>query len=97
MAVADKVGFDRRGNKLYKRTPDGEEIVEPRQHEEKFRIKGEWVKRVLTRKEKVEDNDLPVIAEKYREFLAELDGLTPAKKKSASRAKGSTGKKVAVR
>lgn len=97
MAVADKVGFDRRGNKLYKRTPDGEEIVEPRQHEEKFRIKGEWVKRVLTRKEKVEDNDLPVIAEKYREFLAELDGLTPTKKKPASRAKGATSKKVAVR
>lgn len=97
MAVADKVGFDRRGNKLYKRTPDGEEIVEPRQHEEKFRIKGEWVKRVLTRKEKVEDNDLPVIAEKYREFHAELDGLAPAKKKSASRAKGSASKKVAVR
>ena len=31
MAVAEKVGFDRRGNKLYKRRPDGEEIVEPRQ------------------------------------------------------------------
>ena len=53
MAVADKVGFDRRGNKLHKRTPDGEEIFVP--------------------VEKVEDNDLPVIAEKYREFLKEHD------------------------
>lgn len=69
MAVADNVGFDRRGNKLYKRTPDGEEIVEPKTHEEKFRIKGEWVKRILIRNEKVENNDLPVIARKYREFL----------------------------
>jgi type I restriction enzyme M protein len=75
MAVADKVGFDRRGNKLYKRTPDGEEIVHTVQHPpERFRIKGEWVERVLTRKEKIEDNDLPVIAEKYRAFLKEQNG-----------------------
>ncbi|MBB5211471.1 methylation-associated defense system DNA methyltransferase MAD2 [Microbulbifer hydrolyticus] len=74
MAVADKVGFDRRGNKLYKRTPDGEEIVEPRQHIERIRIGGRFVERTLTRSEKIEDNDLPVIAEKYREFQKELNG-----------------------
>jgi type I restriction enzyme M protein len=71
MAVADKVGFDRRGNRLYKRTPDGEEIVEPRKHVERLRIGGRMVERTLTRSEKIEDNDLPVIAEKYREFLRE--------------------------
>jgi type I restriction enzyme M protein len=71
MAVADKVGFDRRGNKLYKRTPDGEEIVVPRQHVERIRIGGRFVERVLTRSEKIEDNDLPVIAQRYREFLEE--------------------------
>ena len=71
MAVADKVGFDRRGNKLYKRTPDGEEIVEPKQHIERIRIGGRFVERTLTRSEKIEDNDLPIIAEKYREFLKE--------------------------
>jgi type I restriction enzyme M protein len=73
MAVADKVGFDRRGNKLFKRTPDGEEIVEPRQHIERIRIGGRFVERTLTRSEKIEDNDLPVIATKYREFLKEQD------------------------
>ncbi len=73
MAVAEKVGFDRRGNKLYKRTPDGEEIVEPRQHVENIRIGGRVVTRTLTRNEKIEDNDLPVIAEKYREYLKEQD------------------------
>jgi type I restriction enzyme S subunit len=31
MAVAEKVGFDRRGNTLYKRGPDGEEIIEERE------------------------------------------------------------------
>ncbi|QKX16920.1 N-6 DNA methylase [Microbulbifer sp. YPW1] len=74
MAVADKVGFDRRGNKLYKRTPDGEEIVEPKQHIERIRIGGRFVERTLTRSEKIEDNDLPVIAGKYREFLKEQNG-----------------------
>lgn len=71
MAVADKVGFDRRGNKLYKRTPDGEDILEPRQFTERFHRKSGWVERTLTRQEKIEDNDLPVIAAKYREFLKE--------------------------
>jgi len=74
MAVADKVGFDRRGNKLYRRTPDGEEIVEPKQHVERIRIGGRFVERTLTRSERIEDNDLPVIAEKYREFLMEQNG-----------------------
>lgn len=74
MAVADKVGFDRRGNKLYKRTPDGEEIVAPKQHAERIRIGGRIVERTLTRGEKIEDNDLPIIAKKYREFLKEQNG-----------------------
>ena len=69
MAVADKVGFDRRGNKLYKRTPDGEGIVEFKKHTERLRIGGRYVQRTLTRSEKIEDNDLPVIAEKYQQFL----------------------------
>lgn len=74
MAVADKVGFDRRGNKLYKRTPDGEEIIAPKQHIERLRIGGRLVERTLTRNEKIEDNDLPIIAAKYLEFLKEQNG-----------------------
>ena len=71
MAVSEKVGIDRRGNKLYKRTLEGEEIIEPHQHVEKIRIGGRIVERTLTRSEKIEDNDLPIIAEKYRDFLKE--------------------------
>jgi type I restriction enzyme M protein len=85
MAVADKVGMDRRGNKLYKRTPNGEEIVEPKQHTERIRIGGRFVERTLTRSEKIEDNDLPVIAEKYREFLKEHDGCASKTKLLKSR------------
>jgi type I restriction enzyme M protein len=69
MAVADKVGVDRRGNKLFKRTPDGEEIIETQQEIEIIHGK----ERVLARKRKIPDNDLPVIAEKYREFRKEQD------------------------
>ena len=97
MAVADKVGFDRRGNKLYKRTPDGEEIVEPKTYVERIRIGGCFVERPLTRSEKIEDNDLPVIAAKYREFLEKHDGRKPAKKKKASRTKAQVRKKVAAK
>ena len=71
MAVADKVGVDRRGNKLFKRTPDGEVIIKAREYTEKIRIGGKWVKRTLVRNEKIPDNDLPVIAEKYRQFCEE--------------------------
>jgi len=73
MAVADKVGLDRRGNKIYKRTPDGEEIIEPQVYVERLRIGGKMVERTFVRNEKIEDNDLPVIAEKYHEFLKEHD------------------------
>ncbi|MBF0212264.1 MAG: restriction endonuclease subunit M [Magnetococcales bacterium] len=73
MAVVEKVGVDRRGNRLFKRTPDGEEIVVPREHVERLRIGGRMEERKLVRNEKVEDNDLPVVAEKYREFLQEHD------------------------
>ncbi len=36
-------------------------------------LSGRMVERNLTRREKIEDNDLPVIAQKCREFLKEHD------------------------
>ncbi|SDT60949.1 methylation-associated defense system DNA methyltransferase MAD2 [Actinoplanes derwentensis] len=68
MAVAEKVGFDRRGNPVYKRRPDGEVITEPREYVENVRRNGVQTVRRITRREKAIDNDLPVIAERYREF-----------------------------
>jgi type I restriction enzyme M protein len=70
MAVAEKVGFDRRGNTLYKRGPDGEELVQDVEHRERIRLSGKSVVRVLRRKEKTVDDDLPRIAEAYRAFRA---------------------------
>ncbi|MFC9493761.1 restriction endonuclease subunit M [Streptomyces sp. NPDC056982] len=79
MAVAEKVGFDRRGSELYKRTPDGEPVVETSVVVERLNIRGKEVARPLRRSKKVIDNDLPVIAERYREFRAEypVPGIDP--------------------
>jgi type I restriction enzyme M protein len=71
MAVAEKVGFDRRGVPLYKRSPDGEEILEDHEETERIRIGGKPVTRTLHRKKKILDDDLPRIAEAYRAFRAE--------------------------
>jgi type I restriction enzyme M protein len=70
MAVADKVGFDRRGNTLWKRHPDGEEIIAEKSYEEKVRIGGNLQVRTLNRKERILDDDLPLIADAYAEFRA---------------------------
>lgn len=81
MAVAEKVGFDRRGNDLYKREPNGDIVVETKVDMERLRIRGKEVTRPLTRSQPVIDNDLPVIAEKYWEFRAKhpVPGADPRK------------------
>jgi type I restriction enzyme M protein len=68
MAVAEKVGYDRRGVPLYQRTPDGEEILEEVEDSERIRIGGRLTVRTLRRKKKILDNDLPRIAAAYSEF-----------------------------
>jgi type I restriction enzyme M protein len=69
MAVAEKVGYDRRGNTLYKRSPDGEEILEEQEEIERIRVNGSVVSRRLRRKQKIVDDDLPKIAEAYQAFV----------------------------
>ncbi|MEU0519105.1 N-6 DNA methylase [Streptosporangium sp. NPDC006007] len=68
MAIAEKVGVDRRNNPVYKRHPDGEIILEDQEEVERIRINGENVIRTLVRKRKAIDNDLPEIAKAYRRF-----------------------------
>ena len=71
MAVAEKVGFDRRGNTLYKRSPEGEEITQDIEEVETITVGGRKVARTLRRKERIPDNDLPEIAKRYRAFRRE--------------------------
>jgi type I restriction enzyme M protein len=68
MAVAEKVGFDRRGNTLYKRRPDGEIILEEQEETDRVRSNGGFVERTIKRKVPILDDDLPEIAKAYREF-----------------------------
>jgi type I restriction enzyme M protein len=68
MAVAEKVGFDRRGNALYKRSPEGEELTQDVDEVETITVGGRKVVRTLRRKAKIVDDDLPEIAERYRGF-----------------------------
>jgi type I restriction enzyme M protein len=70
MAVAEKVGFDRRGNKIHKRHPDGREILEERRHTVATRRSDGGPPIEFVRMEKVVDNDLPAIAEAYEAFCA---------------------------
>jgi type I restriction-modification system DNA methylase subunit len=68
MAVAEKVGIDRRGNPVYKRHPDGEIVLEVQEEKERVRIGGREEVTVLHRKHKAIDNDLPEIAKAYKRF-----------------------------
>jgi type I restriction enzyme M protein len=68
MAVAEKVGVDRRGNTLYKRSPDGEIVLEEQEERERIRINGKNHFATLKRKVPSVDNDLPEIARAYHEF-----------------------------
>jgi len=68
MAVAEKAGVDRRGNKLYKRNPDGSELIEENIVEEKVKLNGHVVSRQRKIRGPVIDDDFPAIAKAYEEF-----------------------------
>ena len=84
MAVAEKVGFDRRGNTLYKRSPEGEEIARDVEQVETITVGGRKVARTLRRKERIPDNDLPEIAKRYRAFSTGAPGARRMKGRHGS-------------
>ncbi len=71
MAIAEKVGKDRRGNRIYVRDEDGAELQFPKTIE-RLRKRPDGSRQVITRIEKQPevDDDLPRILGKWREFLA---------------------------
>ena len=71
MAVAEKVGFDRRGNTLYRRSPEGEEIIRTEEEPETVIVNGRRITRTLRRKKRIVDDDLPEIAKRYHAFRRE--------------------------
>ena len=73
MAIAEKIGHDKRGNVIYRRTSTGEDVQVERTEEVKEidPATGEEVIRTVTVKEKDPDDDLPAVALAYRAWLAE--------------------------
>ncbi|ELR5596039.1 restriction endonuclease subunit M [Escherichia coli] len=70
MAVVDRAGVDARGNLLFQCAPDGEELVFDEEMIERVR-KGDEVeiRRVIRHNRRIHD-ELPLVAEKYKELRA---------------------------
>jgi type I restriction enzyme M protein len=68
MAVVDRAGMDARGNTLFQRSPDGEELIFDEEVVERIRH-GDRVeiRRTVRRDRRIHD-ELPLVAEKYKEF-----------------------------
>lgn len=70
MAIAEKLGKDRRGNPIYVRDEDGAEILFPTTTEYVVKDKEEnAIVKARTEKLRKLDDDLPMIVEAYYEFL----------------------------
>lgn len=70
MAVVDRAGVNARGNRLFQRAPDGEELIFDEAVIERVREGGEVEIRRTTRRERRIHDELPVVAEKFEEFRA---------------------------
>ena len=72
MAVADKIGHDKRGNPVYRRHPDGSDLVVLKQERVIEVVGGKEVVREVETPELVVDDQTPYIAAEYREWLTSL-------------------------
>lgn len=71
MAVANHIGHDKRGNTVYKRDDDGNELLETRVEQVVDVQQGRRVSRTESGTEKIVDDDTSEIAKAFREWLAE--------------------------
>ena len=71
MAVAEKIGHDKRGNVIYRRTSDGEDALVKRIEtiSEIDQVTGSEVVRQIEVTERQVDDELPEVAEAYRKWL----------------------------
>ena len=70
MAIAEKVGKDRRGNVIYEKDDDGAEILFVDKKEwASYNRQGELIARSRTERVKHVDDDLPKISKAYQEFV----------------------------
>lgn len=71
MAVANHIGHDKRGNTVYKRDHDGNELLETRVEQVVDVQDGKRVSRAESGTEKIVDDDTSEIVKAFREWLAE--------------------------
>lgn len=71
LALADHVGHDKRGNRVYVRDAEGNEIVVPRVERRLDIREGATVVHEYEAREKVLDDTTPLVAQRYREWATE--------------------------
>jgi type I restriction enzyme M protein len=73
MAVAERVGHDRRGNVIFRRTPTGEDVLSAREESilDVDPDTGEEVFRTVTVRERLIDDELPDVAGSYLRWQVE--------------------------
>jgi type I restriction enzyme M protein len=76
MAIVDKAGVDRRGNLLYQRAADGDEIILETEVIERVRDGGRVEARRVMRRQRPIADQLPTVSEEFRKF--ELSGRSEA-------------------
>lgn len=80
MAIADKVGHNKRGNMVYKRAPDGSLLLHDSVRTHRLpKADGSFEEVAVTSKEPIVDDELNDVAEAYHLWLAEQ--LTPVRKR----------------
>lgn len=70
MAIAEKIGHDRRGNTIYRRTPEGEKLIVEQEKEIVGIIGKERYKETRKIAGTIEDDDLPAITSAFKEWVA---------------------------
>ena len=70
MAVVHRAGVSARGHKIFQRAPDGEELIFDDEVIERIRSGGRVESRTTPRRQRHVDDELPLVAEHYRKFVA---------------------------
>jgi type I restriction enzyme M protein len=68
MAVINRAGIDRKGNPLFQRAPDGDELIFDEEVIERVREGGKVEIRRTTRRNRRIHDELPLVVQKYKEF-----------------------------
>ena len=69
MAAIDRAGVDARGKLLFKRSPDGAELIFDDEVVERVRLGGNVRSQTVRRKQRHVDDELPAVARNYRAFV----------------------------